>query len=82
MNYSSLNLLFYNPYPLTQVGISGLFFSIFLNSYSMIVIFVFKAVSASFYPPVSHDIKQQLRAHLGSITKNLPEDLQYVLKNS
>ena len=41
MNFSSLNLLFYNPYPLTQVGKSGLFFSIFLNSCSMIVIFIF-----------------------------------------
>ncbi|XP_073228779.1 protein DENND6A-like isoform X2 [Porites lutea] len=40
------------------------------------------AGSASFYPPVSHEIKHQLREHLVSITKNLPEDLQYVLKNS
>jgi len=38
--------------------------------------------SASFYPPVSLEIKQQLKGHLLSIIRTLPEDLQFVLKNS
>ncbi|KAK2555645.1 Protein DENND6B [Acropora cervicornis] len=40
------------------------------------------AGSVSFYPPVGHDVKQQLKAHLTTITNNLPVDLQFVLKNS
>ncbi|XP_067025199.1 protein DENND6A-like [Acropora muricata] len=40
------------------------------------------AGSVSFYPPVGHDVKQQLKAHLTTITDNLPVDLQFVLKNS
>ncbi|XP_020600799.1 protein DENND6A-like [Orbicella faveolata] len=40
------------------------------------------AGSASFYPPVSLEIKQQLKGHLLSIIRTLPEDLQFVLKNS
>ena len=38
--------------------------------------------SASFYPPVSLEITQQLKGHLLSIIRTLPEDLQFVLKNS
>lgn len=40
------------------------------------------AGSASFYPPVDHEVKQQLKAHLITISGTLPEDLQFVLKNS
>lgn len=40
------------------------------------------AGSASLYPPVSLDVKQQLKGHLSSIIRTLPEDLQFVLKNS
>ena len=47
-----------------------------------IFLIVFQAGAASFYPPVSHEIKQQLKAHLVTITRMLPEDLQFVLKNS
>ena len=54
---------------------------VLICSYVRILIF-FQAGTASFYPPVSHEIKQQLKAHLVSITKKLPEDLQFVLKNS
>lgn len=45
-------------------------------------VFIFQAGTASFYPPVNHEIKQQLKAHLTSIIRTLPEDLQFVLKNS
>ena len=44
--------------------------------------FQWQAGSVSFYPPVDHDVKQQLKAHLTTITNNLPVDLQFVLKNS
>ena len=44
--------------------------------------FALQAGSASFYPPVSLEIKQQLKGHLLSITRTLPEDLQFVLENS
>lgn len=44
--------------------------------------FQWQAGSVSFYPPVGHDVKQQLKAHLTTITNNLPVDLQFVLKNS
>ena len=48
----------------------------------MFFFFALQAGSASFYPPVSLEIKQQLKGHLLSITRTLPEDLQFVLKNS
>ena len=79
-------LLFYNPlsfdssgnFKNSKVGYTFLFLKFILSDFY----FFFQAGSAFFYSPVSHEIKQQLRAHLGSMTRNLPEDLQYVLKNS
>ena len=47
-----------------------------------VLFFTLQAGSASFYPPVSLEIKQQLKGHLLSIIRTLPEDLQFVLKNS
>ena len=46
------------------------------------LLFNLQACSASFYPPVSLEVKQQLKGHLLSIVRTLPEDLQFVLKNS
>ncbi|XP_048580256.1 protein DENND6A [Nematostella vectensis] len=37
---------------------------------------------STFYPPITHETRQQLSKHLSAITTTLPSDLQFVLSNS